>query len=106
MLTISFLLAGIKNYTYICTALNYHNYAHTIDTIWNEVLFYLDEHEPIHVHIDCNGKKAKILLIPNVKIEYNHGLKEQELKRAMEICSLYRNEFIKEWHKRFDENGG
>ncbi|MBR3493725.1 MAG: DUF4160 domain-containing protein [Bacteroidales bacterium] len=24
--------------------------------------FYLDEHQPIHVHVDCNGKKAKIAL--------------------------------------------
>ena len=39
--------------------------------------FYLDEHLPIHVHVDCGGKKAKI------------------------ECALYRMDFISEWHKRF-----
>lgn len=28
--------------------------------------FYMDEHQPIHVHVDGNGKKAKIVLEPTV----------------------------------------
>lgn len=64
--------------------------------------FYLDEHQPIHVHIERNGKKAKIELCPNIKLVYNHGLKEQEVKKAMEICNMYKEEFIQEWHRRFD----
>lgn len=32
--------------------------------------FYLDEHQPIHVHIERNGKKAKIELCPNIKLVY------------------------------------
>ncbi len=42
--------------------------------------FFLDEHEPIHVHIKSGGNKAKIALEPHVSLVYNHGLKEQELK--------------------------
>ena len=49
-----------------------------------------------------NGKKAKIELCPNIKLVYNHGLKEQEVKKAMEICNMYKEEFIQEWHRRFD----
>ena len=64
--------------------------------------FYSNEHEPIHVHVDCNGKKAKIALEPSVSLVYNHGLKEQELKKAIETCAIYRDDFIVEWHKRFD----
>ena len=64
--------------------------------------FYLDEHEPINVHVSYNGKKAKIDLLPEVKVVYNHGLKEQELKKAIDTCMIYREEFIVEWHKRFD----
>ena len=63
--------------------------------------FYLDEHEPIHVHVSCNGKLAKIELTPNIRIVYNHGLKEQELKKAVETCKTYKQDFISEWHKRF-----
>lgn len=64
--------------------------------------FYLDEHQPIHVHVDCNGKKAKIALEPSVGLVYNHGMKEQELKKAIDTCAIYRDDFIEEWHKRFD----
>ena len=64
--------------------------------------FYLDEHLPIHVHIERNGKKAKIDLCPDVRLVYNHGMKEQEIKKAIEICIMYKDEFIKEWHRRFD----
>lgn len=63
--------------------------------------FYLDEHEPIHVHINCNGKKAKIVIDSEVYVAYNHGLKEQEIKKAMETCVVYREDFIKEWKNRF-----
>ena len=63
--------------------------------------FFLDEHEPIHVHIKSGGNKAKIALEPHVSLVYNHGLKEQELKKAMETCHTYRDEFIAEWHRRF-----
>ena len=52
--------------------------------------FYLDEHQPIHVHVECNGKLAKIELEPEVTIVYNHGLKEQEMRMAVDTCKIYR----------------
>ena len=64
--------------------------------------FYLAEHEPIHVHVDCNGKLAKIELEPEIRTVYNHGLKEQEMKKAVDTCKIYKEDFISEWHKRFD----
>ena len=63
--------------------------------------FYLDEHEPIHVHVSYGGKRAKIALVPDVRIVYNHGLKEQVIKKAVATCDNYREDFIVEWHKRF-----
>ena len=48
--------------------------------------FYLDEHLPIHVHISCGGKKAKVVLEPEIEVVYNHGLKEQEMKKALDTC--------------------
>lgn len=64
--------------------------------------FYMDEHRPIHVHIECGGKLAKIELEPEISIVYNHGLKENELRMAVDTCKLYKAKFIKEWHNRFD----
>ena len=63
--------------------------------------FYLDEHLPIHVHVACNGKKAKIELELEIRVVYNHGLKEQEMKKALDTCVAYKDDFINEWHKRF-----
>lgn len=64
--------------------------------------FYMDEHEPIHVHVTYGGKNAKIEIEPEVSVVYNHGLKDQILKKAVSTCRNYREEFIAEWHKRFD----
>lgn len=64
--------------------------------------FYLDEHEPIHVHVSYGGKVAKIEIEPEIRVVYNHGLKGQTLKKAVITCSNYREEFITEWHRRFD----
>lgn len=65
--------------------------------------FYMDEHRPIHVHIEYGGKKAKIELEPEVRVVYNHGLKDQELKKALNTCLNYRENFIEEWYRRFDD---
>jgi hypothetical protein len=54
------------------------------------------------VHVACNGKLAKIELEPQIRIVYNRGLKEQEMKKAVDTCKTYKEDFIKEWHKRFD----
>lgn len=35
--------------------------------------FYLDEHEPIHVHVSYEGKKAKIELEPEVRLATTTG---------------------------------
>ena len=63
--------------------------------------FYLDEHRPIHVHVEHSGKFAKIELEPEIKTVYNHGLKENEMRMAVETCMIYREKFIEEWYNRF-----
>ena len=65
--------------------------------------FYLDEHRPIHVHVEYGGKIAKINLEPEVVVVYNHGLKEHDLRTAVETCKIYKSNFVEEWNKRFDE---
>lgn len=51
--------------------------------------------------INADTGKAKIALQPEVAVVYNHGLKEQQLRKAVETCRIYHDEFIAEWHKRF-----
>ena len=92
-------MQDIKIYTYFCKK---YDMPTLLITFGMRFFFYLDEHQPIHVHVDYNGKKAKIALEPTVALVYNHGLKDQELKKAIGTCVLYRDDFIAEWHKRFD----
>ena len=63
--------------------------------------FYLDEHLPIHVHVASGNNKAKVVLEPEITVIYNHGLKEQEMRKVLDTCKTYRDDFISEWHKRF-----
>ena len=48
-------------------------------------------------------EKAKIELSPAVSVIYNHDIKEQVMKKAINTCNNYREEFIEEWHKCFDD---
>ena len=91
-------LAGIKYYTYLCRKTD----AYIALVFGICFFFYMNEHEPIHVHISYGGKKAKIELSPAVRVIYNHGIKEQVMKKAINTCNNYREEFIEEWHKCFD----
>lgn len=63
--------------------------------------FFLNEHRPIHVHIKAKSGKAKIELEPEVRVVYSKGLKDQELSKAIELCNMYKEEFVAAWHKRF-----
>ena len=64
--------------------------------------FYSEEHLPIHVHVQNGDGKAKIDVLSGSVIE-NKGLKEKDLKRAVEAVNLYREDFIKAWNEYFDE---
>ncbi len=65
--------------------------------------FYPNDHEPIHVHIEFQGKSAKIQLCPEIEVIENNGLKPQTIKKAVEAAHFYRDDIIAEWHKIFDK---
>ena len=92
---------GIKNYTYLCNQKG--NYAYIVKDFRTKVLLLMDEHLPIHVHVEHGGKLAKMELEPEIRVVYNHGLKEGELKMAVDTCKIYGEQFIEEWHRRIDE---
>ena len=58
--------------------------------------FYLDEHLPIHVHVECGGKLAKIEIEQDVKVVYNHGLK----RTGTENRSRHLHYIQREFHRR------
>lgn len=92
------MFAGIKVYTYLCKKTNANI---LLIAFGIRFFFYMDEHKPVHVHISYGGKKAKIELMPTVKVIYNHGIKDHVMKKALNTCNNYRDEFIEEWQKCF-----
>ena len=61
--------------------------------------FYSDEHRPIHVHVVKGGDDAKIQIEGEVVLIYNHGLKAKDLKRALELAELYKEDIINVWNE-------
>ncbi len=61
--------------------------------------FFSEDHAPIHVHVVKDDDDAKIAIEPSVKLVYNHGLKAKDLKRALELAEMYREDIIEVWNK-------
>lgn len=56
--------------------------------------FFSEDHTPIHVHVVKGDDDAKIQIEPEIKLVYNHGLKAKDLKRALELTEMYRDDII------------
>ena len=61
--------------------------------------FYSDEHKPVHVHIENGDGKAKINLVPSIELVENTNIKPKDIKKALTIIDLYKEDFINEWEK-------
>ena len=64
--------------------------------------FYSEEHLPIHIHVPNGDGRAKII-IANMEVVENNGIKPKDLKKAIAIIEEYRDEIIKAWNEYFDE---
>jgi len=61
--------------------------------------FYSDEHTPVHVHIENSDGKAKINLVPTIEIVENKNIKPKDMKKALSVIELYKEEFVKAWNE-------
>ena len=52
--------------------------------------------------MQCGDGEANIELEPSVKLVYNYGLKANDLRRALDLTGMYREEIIERWHKFHD----
>ena len=64
--------------------------------------FYADEHSPIHVHIVKGDAEEKIEIDPEIKLIYNHGLKVQDVRRAIRLAKMYKDDIIEIWCRYHD----
>jgi len=67
--------------------------------------FYSGEHLPIHLHIENGDGKAKIQVDPDIKVVENLGIKQKDIRKALAVIKLYRDDIISMWNEYFDDNG-
>lgn len=65
--------------------------------------FYLNDHEPIHVHISYGGKLAKIQVLPEIRVIYDRGVGPKVIKKAIKTIENYKEDIIAVWHDTFDK---
>ena len=46
--------------------------------------FYLNEHEPIHIHVSRGDSEARIVLLPEIDVSYCRGFKKSELRSIID----------------------
>lgn len=61
--------------------------------------FYAGDHEPIHIHLENADGNAKVYLEPEPKVDYNHGIKAKDIKKALKMIETYKDEIIESWSK-------
>ncbi len=61
--------------------------------------FFSGDHSPIHIHVVKGQDSAKIAVFPEVKVIRNDGLKPKDLKRAIVLVEMYKDEIIETWNQ-------
>jgi Domain of unknown function (DUF4160) len=59
----------------------------------------LDCLEPPHVHANVQGGEAKFWLLPDVALEWNHGLTQAELRDADSLVDEHWGECLIRWRE-------
>lgn len=59
--------------------------------------FYAGEHEPIHIHLENGDGRAKVYLEPELRIDYNQGIKAKDMKKALAMIETYREDIVAAW---------
>lgn len=67
--------------------------------------FYSEEHLPIHVHVRNSDGRAKIQVDPEVVLIENRGIKPNDLKKALSLTHLYKEQIKEFWYEFFMEKG-
>ena len=65
--------------------------------------FFANDHEPIHVHVENGDGRIKIQVSPVVEVVENKGMKQKDVKKAVNIVELYREEIENTWQKFFSK---
>lgn len=61
--------------------------------------FYSGDHEPMHIHLENGDGRAKVIIDPEIVVEYNYGIKQRDLKKALVMIENYKEEIIDSWNQ-------
>lgn len=73
-----------------------------IDIFGFKFWFYSNEHLPIHVHVTKGDAEAKIIMEPEIQLEWNRGFKPNEVKKILSIAQNFADDIVAAWHEYFD----
>lgn len=59
-----------------------------------------DADEPMHIHVERDGRVAKIWLEP-VRLHRSGGFRRQEIARILKIAERHERECVEAWHEYF-----
>jgi hypothetical protein len=63
------------------------------------IMIYTRDHEPMHVHVEYQGRKAVIEFEPEVRLRNNLGLNRNELRGALAVVNENRSLLIEKWRE-------
>ncbi len=65
--------------------------------------FYLNEHEPIHIHVAKADHEARFVLVPEIDMTYCRGFKKNELRDIVNLITEHYDSFINAWRTTFGQ---
>jgi hypothetical protein len=65
--------------------------------------FYLNEHEPIHIHVVKADCEARFVLVPEVDMTYCRGFKKSEVRDIVNLISEHYATLISAWRTTFGQ---
>ncbi len=66
--------------------------------------FFSNDHLPIHVHVTKGDAEARIILEPEIKLDWNRGFKANEIKKIMTIAETFSDELKSAWIDYFKKD--
>jgi hypothetical protein len=64
-----------------------------------EFIIYLNDHEPMHVHVFYQGNEAIINFAVDLEVRQNYGLNRSQLRQALVIVIEHRELLQTKWRE-------
>jgi len=60
-----------------------------------------DPREPMHIHVERDGREAKFWVGDDIEMAYNHGLDRRDLAMALLTIRARKRDIQDAWHGHF-----